>query len=196
MGKVIYGNSNFGYAPINFSLGTYSFGTPVMLKGMVSSSAEVEESDSKVYADDTVYCMLGGTKVRSLTSVFKYITEEYATFFGFKKHDNGFLTDTGIKPSHCIFFETTEFDCETNEETKTLHYFYNVTAKEPSEESATLEEEIETAELEVEYSAIPSTFVVDKDGKFVAYGKITRTEANKNLYDTFKTVVIKPTDTI
>lgn len=196
MGKVIYGNSNFGYAPINYSGGSYSFGTPVMLKGMVSSSAEVEENNEKVYADNSVWCVINGAKVRTLTSVFRYIPNEYATYFGFKIHDNGFITDTGVKPSHCVFFETTEKDCDTGEETKTLHYFYNVTANEPNEETNTVEESIEAAELEVEYNAIESQFVADKDGKMVAYAKITRTEQNKNLYDTFTTVVLKPTDSI
>ena len=196
MGKLIYGNQNFGYAPIVNSQGSYSFGTPVILKGMVSASAEVEESTSNIYADNKVYCVVTGAKTRNLTSTLRYITEAYAQFLGFKLEDNGMLVDTGNKPNHCVFFETLEKDCETGEETRTLHYFYNVKAQTPNVESSTTEEEIEGAELEVEYTSSASEFVVDSDGKYVGYGKITRTTVNKNLYDTFLTSVLLPTDTI
>lgn len=192
MGKIIYGNENLGYAPINNG----AFGTPVMLKGMVSSSAEVEENTTNIYADNHVYCVVNGAKARSLSAVVKYIPESYALYLGFKQEDNGMLVDTGIKPNHCIFFESVEFDCETNEETRTLHYFYNVKASEPNEETSTTEEEIESTDLTIEYNAAESSFVVDSDGKAVSYGKITRTEENASLYDTFKTAVILPTSNI
>lgn len=196
MGKIIYGNKNFGYAPINNGGGSYTFGTPVLLKGMVSASAEVEESKTNVYADNMVYCVVEGAKTRSLTATLKYITEAYAEYLGFKQAPNGMLTDTGIKPNHCVFFETEEKDCETQETTKTLHYFYNVVASQPSLEATTTEEEIESADLEIEYNAYDSTFVVDADGKYVGYAKLTRTSENEALYDSFTTKVILPTDTI
>lgn len=196
MGKLIYGNQNLGYAPIVNSQGTYSFGTPVILKGMVSASAEVEESSSNIYADNKIYCVVSGAKTQNLTTVVRYITEEYAQFLGFKLEANGMLVDTGNKPSHCVFFETLENDCETNEETRTLHYFYNVKASQPNVESSTTEEEIEGAELSIEYVGLTSEFVADSDGKLVGYGKITRTDANKTLYDSFLTKVILPTDSI
>ena len=71
MGRIIHGNKNFGYAPINVSDDTYSFGAPVMLKGMVSSSMEVSQEDTSVYADDKTYCMIKGAKVRSCDVVFR-----------------------------------------------------------------------------------------------------------------------------
>lgn len=196
MGKIIYGNRNFGYAPIVAGSGSYSFGAPVMLPGLVSASAEVERNESQVYADDAVYCVLDGAKVRSLTATLKYINEAYSAFLGFKAHDNGMLTDTGIRASHCVFFETEEKDCETGTSTTTLHYFYNVQANEPALESSTTEEEIESADLAIEYTARQSLFVADKDGAKVAYAKITRTSTNATLYDKFKSEVILPTSTI
>lgn len=196
MGKVIYGNENLGYAPIINNDGVYSFGTPVMLKGMVSSSAEIEDSDQVVYADNEAYCTLSGNKVTNLTNVLKYIPESYSLYLGFKQESNGMLVDTGKKPEHCIFFESTEYDCETGEETKTLHYFYNVKAKQPNESTNTTGEEIESVDLSVEYTAKRSKFVLDSEGKRVSYGKITRTEANKSLYDSFTENVILPTSSI
>lgn len=196
MGKIIYGNQNYGYAPIVRSDNAYTFGTPVFLKGMVSAEAEVEENNTNIYADNITYCVVAGAKVRSLTSTLKYISDAYAEFLGFKANANGMLTDTGEKPNHCVFFESMEQDCETGETTRTLHYFYNVKATEPTLETSTVEEEIESADLEIEYSATQSSFVVDDDGNYVAYGKITRTEENKALYDTFTTAVILPTSAI
>lgn len=196
MGKIVFGNRNFGYAPITNSGGQYAFGTPVMLKGLVSTSAEIEQENTRIFADDMVWCVVDGAKTRSLTASFRYITEAYSEMLGFKKNDNGVLSDTGLKPRHCVFFETEEKDCETGEATRTLHYFYNVMASEPALETSTTEEEIESAELEIEYNAIESTFITDDDGNYVSYAKVTRTEANKTWYDTFTTKVLTPTDVI
>lgn len=196
MGKIIYGNQNLGYAPIVKSGGTYSFGTPVLIKGMVSASAEVEESKSNIYADNKIYGIISGVKSQTLTTVVRYITEEYAQLLGFKLETNGMLVDTGVKPNHCIFFESLEKDTETEVETRTLHYFYNVKASQPSVNTKTTEEEVEASELSIEYKSIASEFVQDSDGKYVGYGKITRTETNATLYDSFLTAVILPTASI
>lgn len=196
MGKIVYGNENFGFAPITNSQGVYSFGTPVMLDGMVSSSAELEETSNNVYADNSVWCIVSGTKTRNLEATFRYITDTYASYLGYKQQANGMLVDTGDKPNHCVFFESTERDCETGEETRTLHYFYNVKAQTPNIETQTTEDSIEASELGIEYTSLESNFVVDADGKYVGYGYITRTDTNKALYDTFKTAVILPTSTI
>ena len=191
MGKIIHGNQNFGYAPINVNEGgVMSFGTPVMLPGMVSSSIEVEQDTTNVYADDGTYCMVKGAKVRSAEIGLRYIDKEYAQFLGYKLNNSGMLTDTGYFPNHCIFFETSEEDCETGVATRTLHYLYNVKASAPTVETSTDEEEIEAAELSIEYSSSESAFVFDDDGKAVQYGYITRTEDNASLYDTFRTNVI------
>ena len=81
MGVIVHGNKNFGYAPINVSeQGVYSFGTPVMLQGMVSSSMEVEQEDTNIYADDKTYCVIKGAKVRSIDIALRYIPSSYATF--------------------------------------------------------------------------------------------------------------------
>lgn len=194
MGRIVHGNKNFGYAPINVSeQGEYSFGTPVMLQGMVSSTMEVEQETTSVYADDKKYCSVKGAKVRSFEGVFRYITKEYAQYLGFKLNANGMLTDTGNFPNHCVFFESEEEDCDTGVSTRTLHYLYNVQGSEPSKETATDEEEVTPQEFTVSYTALESQFVVDDDGEYLQYGYITRTEENATLYDTFKQAVILPT---
>ena len=196
MGKIIHGNENFGYAPIVVDDETVSFGTPVMLKGMVSSTIEVEQSTTNINADDTIYCMVKGAKVRTAEVGLRYIDKEYAQFLGYKLNENGMLTDTGDFPNHCIFFETIEEDCETGISTRTLHYLYNVVASTPSVETNTDEDEIEAVTLTVNYNAKESSFVVDDDNEYVQYGYITRTDENANTYDTFKSAVLLPTTAI
>ena len=196
MGKIIHGNKNFGFAPIVESDNSYSFGTPVMIQGMVSATIEVEQDDTKIYADNKVFCTVKGAKVRTASVNFRNIPSAYATYLGFAANENGVYTDTGSFPNHCIFFETEEEDCETGLSTTTLHYLYNVKASEPTQESNTDEDSVEAAEIEVEYSATDSAFVVDDNNVYCQYGYITRSDANATLYDTFKSAVILPTDDI
>ena len=192
MGKIIHGNKNFGFAPITETGGVYSFGTPVMIQGLVNATIEVEQEDTNIYADDKVFCRVKGAKVRTATVTFRNIPAAYAPYLGFVANANGTYTDTGTFANHCIFFQTEEEDCETGLSTQTLHYLYNVQGSEPTMESTTDEDEVEAAEIEVEYSATDSPFVVDDDGKAVQYGYITRDETNKTLFDTFQSAVILP----
>lgn len=196
MGKIVHGNKNFGYAPINVVGSTYSFGSPVMLPGMVSSSMEVEQSNTSIYADDKTYCNVKGAKARSIEAVFRYITSAYAEYLGFHVNANGMVTDTGSFPNHCIFFESEEEDCDTGEHTTTLWYIYNVVGSEPSRETNTDEEEVTPQDITVNYSASDSQFVKDDQNEYCQVGYITRTEANKNVYDTFTTTVLLPTTSI
>ena len=196
MGKIVHGNKNFGYAPINLVGTTYSFGTPVMLPGMVSSSMEVEQSNTSIYADDKTYCNVKGAKARNIEAVFRYITSAYAEYLGFHVNANGMVTDTGSFPNHCIFFESEEEDCDTGEHTTTLWYIYNVVGSEPSRETNTDEEEVTPQDITVNYSASDSQFVKDDQNEYCQVGYITRTEANKNVYDTFTTTVLLPTTLI
>lgn len=193
MGRIVHGNKNFGYAPINVSGNTFSFGTPVMLPGMVSSTMEVEQTDTTIYADDRTYCMVKGAKARTLEAVLRYIPSAYAEYLGFHVNANGMVTDTGAFPNHCIFFESEEEDCDTGEATTTLWYIYNVTGSEPTRETTTDEEEVTPAEITINYAAADSQFVVDDTGAYCQVGYVTRTEENKLVYDTFKTTVLLPT---
>lgn len=193
--KIIHGNRNFGYAPINVSdEGVMSFGTPIMMGGMVSSNVEVEQDETKIYADDKVWVKSKGAKVRTAELTFKYVDKAYLQYLGYKLNSNGMLTDTGKFPSHCIFFEETEEDSESNS-TQTLYILYNVKASQPTIETATDEEELEAKDIAISYSADDSEFVVDDDGEYAQLGTLTRTSENAELYDTFKQAIILPTST-
>lgn len=196
MGRIIHGNKNFGYAPIDSSGVTPVFGDPVLLPGLVSATVEVEQDTSSIYADDDVYCSVKGAKVRTATVNLRHIPSSYAEYLGFIQEANGMLVDTGKFPNHAIFFETEEEDCDTGEKTTTLHYLYNVQGSEPTMESSTDEDEVEAAEIEVEYNAMTSSFVTDSNGDYLQYGYITKTTENEALYEQFKEKVILPTDEV
>ena len=197
MGKIVHGNKNFGYVPINVDDGgNYSFGSPVLLPGMVSSSMEVDQSDTNVFADDKTYCVIKGAKARTVEAVIRYLPSAYAEYLGYHINANGMLTDTGIFPNHCIFFESEEEDCDTGETTTTLWYVYNVKGSEPARETSTDEEEVTPQDLTINYSAADSQFVKDDQNKFCQIGYLTRTAANAAVYDTFTTTVLLPTTAI
>lgn len=196
MGKIIHGNRNFGYVPIVDNEGVKSFGTPVMLPGLVSVDMSVSQDDTTIYADNVEWCVGKGAKVREITAAFRYIPSAYLSYLGFKAMDNGGFTDTGIFPNHAIFFETGGEDCDTGETARKLHFIYSVKASEPSQESSTDEESIEAQELEVEYTAQTSDIAVDSDNEGVQYFFIERTAENAKLYDSFTTAIITPTSEI
>lgn len=77
--KIIYGNDNFGYALIDTSEETPKFSAPVMLPGMISSKIEVEESSTKIAADNTTFAIIAGAKVRSAEAAVTYIPVQYYT---------------------------------------------------------------------------------------------------------------------
>lgn len=193
MGTIVHGNKSFGYAPIIENNGTYSFGTPVLLPGLVSANITVEQEDTKVYADDITYAVVKGAKVRTAEVHFRKISSEYAEYLGFKKNANGGLSDTGTFPNHCIFFETEEMDSDNNTTTRTLHLIYSAKGSTPTQESTTDEESVEAGEFTVNYTCTDSNIAVDDVGNACQYFKITRTAANATVYDTFDQAVILPT---
>lgn len=193
--KIIHGNRNFGYAPIEVdSTGVAKFGTPVMLHGMVSATVEVEQSDSTIYADNKSWFVTKGAKVRTAECAFREIPSAYAQFLGYKLNANGMLTDTGKFPNHCIFFTRTK-ESSDGKSTEILCYLYSVKGSTPTIETQTDEDEIEAAEITVSYTGSDSEIAKDDDGEYVQYGELERTDDNATLFDTFKTAVLLPTST-
>ena len=196
MGKIIHGNKNFGFAPIVDNEGVKSFGVPQLIPGLVSATVEVDQENTNIYADDDVYCVTKGAKIRTATASFRYIPAAYLPYLGFKQADNGGFSDTGLFANHAIFFETGGEDCDTGVTAKKLHFLYNVKASEPNVESQTDEEDVEAQELEVSYNAQTSDFVRDIDGEGVQYFFIERTDENASLYDSFVNAIIMPTSEV
>jgi len=195
MGQIIHGNKNFGFAPITTTGDTPSFGTPVMIPGLVSAEIEVDQEDTNIYADDVTFCVAKGAKVRTATVTLRNIPAAYVPLLGFVAQANGGFADTGTFANHCIFFETGGENCEDGTTSRRLHFLYSVKASEPTMESSTDEEEVEAAEIEIEYTATESSIAKDANGNAVQYFYIDRTEENARLFDSFTTAVILPTST-
>lgn len=197
MKTIIHGTRNFGYAMIDMNGEEPKFLEPQLLPGITAMTIEVEEKSTSVYADNETFAVVQGAKVRTAEASVLYISEAYANAcLGMKKHDNGMLTDTGKKVTHCIFFESTETDAQSGKETPTLHYLYAGVAAEPKIELATDGEEVTAGVLAIPYTCKGSDIAIDKDGARVQYAKMTRTEKNAQLYDTFKQKVLLPTEVI
>ena len=188
-----YNVKQFGYAPITSSI----FGSPIITKkNLVSATNNVEQSAKDIYGDGLVKISIQGTKKRSAEITVLQISKAYAELaLGYKLHPNGGISDTGVQKPHCFFYLTEEIN-EANETTDVLHYFYNSTASTPSEEHTQNEDDITVVNLVIPYKCIPSAIAKDKDGKEVSYFKLTRTEENKSLFDSYTTKVILPNDTI
>lgn len=195
--KFIYGTENFGYAEIVDTAGVLSFGEPKFIKHATNASMEVERSDKAIYADNKKVYSAPGRKVRSATMTVLYVPISYrVAALGAIQAANGMTTDSGRPKNHCFFFETREVDTSTSAETRTLHYLYDVLAKEPTLETETEGEEITESSLEIILEAKESAIALDEEGNPVQYGSIIRTDANAALYDSFTTQVILPTDPI
>lgn len=197
--KIVYGCQNFCAIPFVTTQNQRSLGTPIDLSdmGLVNVDPSLTEELTKVYADNKLWARLKGNKEYTVPFSFRYLSARYLEYLGFKVSDaNGGVSDTGSYPAHGICYESLEYDDETGEETRTLHYYYNAVAAQPQKAYATKEEAIEAGEISVEFSCTDSEFIVDEDGKKVGYFEITRTAENAALYDTFKTAAILPTTEI
>lgn len=196
MGQIIHGNKNFGFVPINTTGNTPSFGTPTLVPGLVSATIEVEQEDGKVYADDAIFCVAKGAKVRSANVHLRNIPAAYLPYLGYLAQANGGYADTGTYPVHAIFFETGGENCEDGTTTRRLHFLYAVKASMPTVESTTDEDQIEAADIEVAYTCQDSDIAVDGSGNKVQYFFIDRTDTNAELFDAFTTAIILPTSAV
>ena len=194
--KIVYGCQNFCAMPIVEAQNQRSLGTPIDLSdmGLVNVDPSLTEEENKVYADNKLWARLKGNKEYTVPFSFRYLSARYVEYLGFKiSESNGGISDSGNYPAHAICYESLEYDDETSEETRTLHYYYNAVATQPQKSFATKEDTVEAAEIGVEFSCTNSDFIKDDDGKPVGYFEITRTTENAALYDNFKTAAILPT---
>lgn len=194
--KIVYGCQNFCAIPIVEIQNQRSLGTPIDLAdmGLVNVDPSLTEEETKVYADNKLWARLKGNKEYTVPFSFRYLSARYVEYLGFKiSAANGGISDTGTYKAHAICYESLEYDDETGEETRTLHYYYNAVASQPTKSYATKEEQVEAGEIGVEFSCTNSDFIKDEDDKPVGYFEITRTAENAAIYDNFKTAAILPT---
>ena len=199
--KLIYGCQNFCAIPHVVSSNVRSLGTPVSLDsmGLVNVDPALTEEINTLYADNKKWASFPAAKEYAVKLAFRYLSALYVSYVGFKvSTSNGGISDSGNYPDHAICYESLEFDDETKTETRTLHYYYNVTAKRPTVALDTKQgnQQSDSALINIELTAEDCDFIFDEDGKKVAYFEITRTAENAALYDSFITAAILPTSEI
>ena len=195
--NMVYGNKDAYYAPITNS-GSPAFGTPVRDYGLVSTSITNEQTDTPIHADDSTYFTVSGA--RSITAEITKLSvdEEFAAaHLGYKKMANGMIVDTGVKQPFAYYWVETVMQ-EDNTTTQMLTILYNCMATEGDVESNTLEDEVEAKEMTLNLTCTPSTIAKDNasGGNGVTMARIIRTTQNATWFDTYKTKVLLPTDSV
>lgn len=196
--NMVYGNKEAYYAPITNKGSAPAFGTPVRDYGLVSTSITNEQSDTAIYADDTTYFTVSGAKTVTAEITKLSVDDDFAEdHLGYKAMANGMIVDTGVKAPFCYFWVETVVN-EDGTTAPMITYLYNCMATEGDVESNTMEDEVEAKEMTLNLTCTPSTVALDAagTGNGVTMARITRTAENATLFDTYKTKVLLPTDTV
>ena len=100
---ITYGLKNVHYskATYNDTDDSWSYETPVELKGAQEFSSDLIGGSSSVYADDQVVATLNQNAGRTITLKLTEITDEFKTdILGYKKAENGNLVEiTNAEPT-------------------------------------------------------------------------------------------------
>lgn len=195
--EVTHGNKFGGFAEIKkTSDGKIDRSVAITpFTGLFSSSFETSTEQNKFYADNQVHMTVNGAPTTEGTITCYQFKEKFAIdHLGFKKHDNGGLTDTGVIKAFIWQYIETITD-EFGNETDKLNIYYNVKAATPQDASSTDEESVEGKNFEIPCTASPNSLIVDKDGDPVTHFSITKTETNAELFEYAKEHILLPTDT-
>lgn len=197
MATLKHGIEEVYYATIDFSGVEPVYNTPIASPGARSMTPTVDQALTRLYADNDTYFVKVGKKETSGEYGAYYFPKSYSTdVLGYKGTTAGGITDTGVNKPHALMYIQKVVDKDTREVTEELTILYNVIGSAIQEEAITDESEISETEFVMPFIATPSSFVKDDDGVPVTMYKITKTEANASLFDTFKTVVLLPTDVV
>lgn len=195
--EMTHGNKFGGFAEIKVtSEGKLDRSVPITpFTGLRSSSFETTTEQTKFYADNQVHMTVNGAPVTEGSITCYQFKEKFAIdHIGFKKMENGGLTDTGIMKAFIWQYIETVTD-EFGGETDKLNIYYNVKAARPQDVSNTDEESVEGKEFEIPCTASPNSLVVDEDGDPVTHFSITKSESNAALFEFAKEHILLPTDT-
>lgn len=136
--KVKFGLKNVYAAPLTYSGGTYTYGTPVAIPGAVNLSLSVEGESSPFYADNTVYFRsfdnTGYTGDLEMALVPDWFKEAYLCEI---KDENGVLVESSLITEFPAFALLFQFEGDKH---GIRHALYNCTVARPNVESATKED--------------------------------------------------------
>lgn len=184
------GNAEFWFAVIDNG----RIGTPERWNGLLSTETESESESEAIYRDNIVYDTLEGVSNFKVTATLSHIPENFAiNCLGWEKDAKGaWSVGTGARKDCAIMIKKTLMDGTTGAKVPVLDIFYQVSVAEPKIESETDEDKPSVEEIEIEFTAKPSTIVVDDVNKNITHGHITRTASNATFFDSYSTAVLVP----
>lgn len=157
------------------------------LLGMRSFSSEVEQTIDNYFADNVVHLSLKGTKTVSGELVFYNDVRlaqnmDFAiNHLGYRKNSNGSITDTGNSKNCAVsFLETVTTELG---DVRQLITYYNLTLSSPTYESVTDEDSASPAEFTIPFTANPSSFALDDNGKECTFSVIRETAETKPFFE-------------
>lgn len=192
--RKVYHGIQVWYVPIDKTTGEYQ--TPIQWYGASQSDEETDGDTSVTYKDNKNYYVLQSTNERKLELEFAQMLPEFAIdCLGDDVAQNGVHGRNVQKYSAGAFMILSEvFNATQNLKSQLLEVYYHCTPSEvPTIENATNEDEITENPFKVTLSCSVTDKVKDRDGRPVGYYWIERTDANKVVFDKFKTGILKPT---
>lgn len=181
--KVKYGLKNVHYAPLSFTEGAPTFGTPVPLPGAVSIKLSPSGEPEKFYADDGVYFVINNNMGYEGELELALIPQSFRVYaLGEALDSNNVLiesSDVELKPFALLF----EFK---GDQKRIRHVLYNCTVSRPDMEGQTVGEkkEVQTETLSIEVAPLPSGVVKARSGD----------ETSTETYEGWYASVYEPSD--
>lgn len=132
--------------------------------GMRAFSREVAQEDTILYADNSAYITVPGSKTVTGEITYYKINDEFWELLGWEINEtNGVISDSGKKTPFGMAFITQEVDSNGVNDPRLIvcPYFYGT---EPSRDKATLEDTVDGEELVVAYTASEMDDFVSAEG--------------------------------
>lgn len=185
--KALFNIKKLQVAKLTETDGEYSYDTPIKVKGTVSLSMDVEQSNEVIYADGGAYITLQGAATTTGTLENYHIPEEVLLkIYNYIKGTNGEICQTDEAVSRMAM----QFACDDDEGNEVYFTYYDVVSTKPSLNLQTREDGVTVNAESVDLTANPITI----DGKNIIRSYATKdTDAYANYFDkvtlpTFTTV--------
>jgi phi13 family phage major tail protein len=185
--KVIFGLKNAHYSIVTENEdGTYTYATPVSLKGSTELSLEPKGDSNDFYADDVLYYTTISNQGYEATLTVANVTRAFRVDVlneTLDATDSVLTENSNNKPNKIAFMF--EFD---GDQRATRHVLYNCTVNRSGMSSATKTESAEPQTQELTLIAAPRSY----DG---IVKRSTTSDTPDAVYDAWYTAVYNPADT-
>lgn len=176
--KVQFGLKNCYYAVVTDNGGTYTYGTPVAIKGGVNLNLDAAGDVTRFYADNITYYMSQANQgYEGSLELARVPDEMYKDVFGLTEGATSkvLTEDISVEPKHiALLFQ---IDGDADEE---LHCLYDVVPTRPTIASGTIQATKEPVTATINITALPRP----EDGKVRARTTADTPSATRNSWFT------------